>query len=1221
MTLKPQDSLAHYRLVEVLGQGGMGVVWRAEDTKLGRHVALKVLPPERVGDEERRVRFLREARTAAAVSHPNIVPVYEIGEAGETIFIAMELVEGETLRARLADGRLSTREVLRFAVEIAEALASAHEAGIVHRDLKPDNVMVRPDGHVKILDFGLAKLRDPDHDTPAATRMETISAEMTREGKIFGTAAYMSPEQARGRKVDFRSDLFSFGVVLYEMVTGISPFRSDNVADTLSSVIRDRPRDAAETNPEMPGELGRILEKCLEKNPAERFQNTGDLAVDLRKLRRATDSHVVSRISDSAPVAAAAATPLWRRPLVLGLALVAVIALVAAMMMQRSPTSGVPGAGAGLEPALAVMPFENLKQADDPERLGQILQELIITDLSDVEALGVFSSQRIYDVHSQITGTSMRFIDPARITAVATKAGATTILTGSLSQLGSHWILTGQLVDVSSGKVLQSERIDGEDLYLMVDELAGKIRADLVDAAAAGTDLAVGERTTESLEAYQAYLEGSELFSRQAYDEADDKLVQALELDPAFGQAQYLLGWVRIWRDKEARELFEALLEGEAFKLPEKERLLARAGLAYDTSNRTGDWGEYERLGRQAVVRYPDEKMAWFVLGDALFHAPGGDRTESMQMFDRALELDPAFEPAYWHIGNIYGSKGLWADLADKVQGLVRRGPENPTWYVKWARALLQQGDAEGAEEVVQEALFRVQDPQDRRRLLKDLAWAFIDVSRRPRAKELLNQALEVEVSGGEDSLHHGLGAIAERDRDLEEAEERYRRALDLNPRNMDTFWGLWNVLRESGRFGELIQLCRSVTTRAPDHLTPYARWMFVTLLMGDEEEAERVFRKALAEVSNDSGRATVWRGRAWASDEIGNRVQALEYHKKAAELTDESEWRLAYYYLDLGRLEEAESAFRAAAKVQERNASPGLFRALRDLGKTEEALLHVERWRKTLPTDNGSHEAIIELHLMAGREADAERALQAGLEFHPLPQDKADLLARAAASYGDAGQPERSEELIRQAMALQGDDAPDWFQEGLIWALMNQQKYDEAEETLEQVMARHEGPPTGMEAGFMMELALARGDADAAVRVTLEHLSMFPLDRGTCWRAAVALTVQGDFARAEPLERKVLAMNPTFDAHQLLAWILIAGDIDVDEGQALAEKARTLPVHWSEAVNMAAAPWYPSVQHALGLAHLKQGRPEEAIPFLEEAARRQPRRTLVQEHLRQARR
>jgi serine/threonine-protein kinase len=357
MTLRPEDTLAHYRLVEVLGEGGMGVVWTAEDTKLSRSVALKVLPPESVGDEERRLRFLREARAAAAVSHPNIAAVHEIGEEGETVFIAMELVEGTTLRARMADARLPMREVLRFSVEMTEALASAHQAGIVHRDLKPENVMVRPDGHVKILDFGLAKLRADeagDDETPASSRMETISAEMTREGRIFGTAAYMSPEQARGLVVDSRSDVFSFGVVLYEMVTGISPFRNKTVTDTLSSVVRDQPRDASEVVPEMPGELGRILHKCLEKEPAERFQNTADL-------------------TDSQPMAAAA-PPLWRRPPVLALAGIVLVALVAVAWIQvRSPSSGS-GGGSSTEQALAVMPFENLKQADDPERLGQILQ-------------------------------------------------------------------------------------------------------------------------------------------------------------------------------------------------------------------------------------------------------------------------------------------------------------------------------------------------------------------------------------------------------------------------------------------------------------------------------------------------------------------------------------------------------------------------------------------------------------------------------------------------------------------------------------------------------------------------------------------------------------------------------------------------------------------------------------------------------------------------------
>jgi tRNA A-37 threonylcarbamoyl transferase component Bud32 len=283
---------SHFRILAKIGEGGMGVVYRAEDEKLRRPVALKVLPPDLVGNEERRLRFLREARAAAAVNHPNIATIYEVGEDDGVVFIAMELVEGKTLRALLGGRPLPLKTTLKIAVEITEALSRAHPLHVVHRDLKPDNIALDADGHVKILDFGLAKLLEdhPGSQSADLSRLHTISGEMTQAGRILGTAAYMSPEQARGESVDARSDLFSFGVVLYEMATGQVPFQGRTNTDTQSAIIRDRPVPAVEVNPDTPAELQRIIDVCLEKDPDERTQHADQLAVDLRKLKRTTDT-------------------------------------------------------------------------------------------------------------------------------------------------------------------------------------------------------------------------------------------------------------------------------------------------------------------------------------------------------------------------------------------------------------------------------------------------------------------------------------------------------------------------------------------------------------------------------------------------------------------------------------------------------------------------------------------------------------------------------------------------------------------------------------------------------------------------------------------------------------------------------------------------------------------------------------------------------------------
>lgn len=319
--------LSHFRVLAKIGEGGMGVVYRAEDERLRRQVAFKVLPPELTGDEGRRLRFLREARAAAAVPHPSIAAIYEIGEAEGVFFIAMELVEGKTLRSLMGGRSLPVKEALRIATEMADGFARAHQAGIVHRDLKPDNVMVGPDGRVKILDFGLARLPEeaPQRGGSELSRLDTISGELTREGKVLGTAAYMSPEQARGLPVDARSDLFSFGTTLYEMVAARVPFTGRTTTDILMAIVRDDPAPPCRLNPEVPQEFERIILKCLEKEPGDRYQHTDDLLVDLRKLKRVTDSGVQA-------VSAAPGKPLRRRlsPAALG-GLVLLVALVAAM--------------------------------------------------------------------------------------------------------------------------------------------------------------------------------------------------------------------------------------------------------------------------------------------------------------------------------------------------------------------------------------------------------------------------------------------------------------------------------------------------------------------------------------------------------------------------------------------------------------------------------------------------------------------------------------------------------------------------------------------------------------------------------------------------------------------------------------------------------------------------------------------------------------------------
>ncbi|HXV78174.1 MAG TPA: protein kinase, partial [Candidatus Polarisedimenticolaceae bacterium] len=840
-------TLSHFEIIDKIGEGGMGVVYRAEDRDLGRQVALKVLHTEFVTDEERRKRFLREARTAASISHPNIATIHEVGESDGVIYIAMELVEGRTLKKVINEDHPAVDECLRLAIEICEGLGSAHQASIVHRDLKPDNVVIDGSGRVNILDFGLAKLYGaPGEDARDGSGLQTISTSVTRDGRILGTVQYMSPEQARGVELDARSDVFSLGIVLYELVTGQLPFHGETITDTLTSILRDEQPPIALFNPQVPVELERILRRCLEKDPSARYQDASQVLADLRKLKRMSDSQPVPLVSDTSLRRHRAARLPWRRGATLAAAAVLLVALGATAAAVLRGAGWLPGAAAGPR-AMAVLPFANLQERDDPERLGQILQELIITDLSGFDTLKVLSSQRLFDVQKQLGRPTSTTIDRDVATRVAELAGADMMLTGSLSRLGSTWILTCQLIDLADGSVVQSDRIDGADLYAMVDDLTAAVRQNL-DVDPAATDVAVTERTSSSLEAYQAYLTGVEALNELGFVQAIDRFEHAIEVDPSFGRAYYKLAIARWWkgsvenyRAEEHRgtpsDALEKLLGGNV-KLSRKDRLLAEAFLELVESRPDRALPLFEKI----VESFPDEKEGHYGLGEARFHSATRreERMAALEPFEAAIDLDPSFSLSFYHVVDLYAQAERYDEGIERVRGFIAQDPENHSWYQDLARLALAKDDQRMFDSVVDEALRRIDSRSEQREFLVGVQRMADDLDRR---QALLDRALLIETDAMQQELLIAQGRVAAARDEDDRAEGLLRDALALDPRSMPALNALFEYFDGRLRFDDALSEAKRLSASDPDFPAYVGHWAAAAIKRGDAGEIDAAMR------------------------------------------------------------------------------------------------------------------------------------------------------------------------------------------------------------------------------------------------------------------------------------------------------------------------------------------------------------------------------------------
>ena len=746
-------TISHYNIIEQIGEGGMGVVCKAEDLNLKRTVAIKFLPRQIAADSEERERFKIEAQAAAALNHSNIATIHSIEEADGELFIVMEYIQGKTLSDIVGSGRLPIDKAIKYAVQAAEGLEAAHDKGVVHRDIKSANIMVTDKGQVKIMDFGLAKVR-------GGKRVTTV-------GSTLGTAGYMSPEQARGEEVDQGTDIWSFGVVLYEMLAGQLPFASDYDQALVYQILNEEPRPLRELRPDLPAGVEETVSRCLAKSLSDRYENTSQIVEALSPLRTQT--------AETAPLPQVKRESKSRKVIAMAGGALAIIIIGFLAYTAIFSTGGE----AGERIPLAVLDVVN--ETGEAELDG--LSGMLTTSLEQSRRLAVVTRSRMFDILRQMGKDSVTRIDESVGREICIRAGVNAMVSASIRKFGQLYTVDLKVLDPTKDEYLFTAKEEGagkESIPGMLDLLSEKTRIGLRERAAEvrAQQQEIASLTTSNLEAYQHFFQGEELINRLEFEMAEEEFHKAIALDTTFGLAYYRLAYAMQWNQEVLAS--EPLMKALEYidRIPEKERYMVRAEQATIESG----WEAAIPIRREMEEIYPEDKEMQFDIGDMSYHS--GDLATANKYFQKVLETDPGFQRALQHLTWTYRDLRQYEKMLEIARSFVARaGTEESYEVLREAYAAL--GRYEEGREALKGA--RQLFPENFR-LTREIAKLYMFEGRVEEAKVELqalidpSQPAKARISG-----HSGLASVFQYEGKLRQVQESEDEIIRLSWELADT--------------------------------------------------------------------------------------------------------------------------------------------------------------------------------------------------------------------------------------------------------------------------------------------------------------------------------------------------------------------------------------------------------------------------------------------------